>query len=409
MNLLTNNEINLIAKICGYREVVDWSIQDFSNKVMGYLGDHLKLSVQVKEEGIRSEVRLFIKCMPRDPWKSEYLKELTFFKKEYVMLSQLFKKFENQSGLKKWRPNLIYIRDDLFVFEDVTETGYSMPSHVETLTYEQLTATVQALARFHAQSYIYEEKKSEELNRPFRIWEDYGDYLKEPQKGEEWRIAGRNAVIDFLKLHSKYKKELNFIKDLEEILPLVFNKANSLITPSSTYRNVVIHRDIWSNNIFLKKIGAVNYHALIVDYQTVLYTSPMVDLSTLLYLNTTKDFRNNYTTDFINVYYNTLAEELKSVEVDINNILGKPSLIDLYEESILFAVTQASIIVPIIALFSETREKVFADPESSKRFSTDFRSDYFIEAAVESKNYRDRVSELFDEIVERYVYPKRYN
>ncbi|XP_026761882.2 uncharacterized protein LOC113520677 [Galleria mellonella] len=408
MDLLTNNEINIITIRCGYCKVLDWFLEDFSNKIMGYLGDHLKLRIQVEKEGIKSELRLFVKCMPRDPWKSNYIKELTFFKKEYAMLSQLFLNFENQPGLGKWRPSLIYIREDLFVFEDVTETGYIMPSNVKTLSFKQLTATVEALARFHAQSFIYEEIKSKKLNRPYRIWEDFSDYLQEPDKDGGWRIIGRNSIIDFLKVHSKYKNKPNLIQDLERILPLLFDKAVNLMKPSPIYRNVVVHRDIWSNNIFLRKIETTNYHALIVDFQTVLYASPMIDLSSLIYFNTTKDFRKNNTADLINVYYETLVTELRSVKLDINNIFDKAFLTKSYEESILFGITQAAIIVPIIAISSEKREKIFSNPESSRKFSVVSRSYDFLKSAEEDEHYRDRISELFDEIVERYIYPEIY-
>ncbi|KAM3965233.1 uncharacterized protein ACR2FA_000620 [Aphomia sociella] len=404
MELLTNEEINLIAKQFGQCEVVNWTLQDFSNKIMGYLGDHLKLTIQVKAKGGISELFFFVKCMPKDPWKAQYIKELTFFNKESVMLSQLFSKFDNPSGYRKWRPNLLFLRENLFVFEDVKEIGYVMPSNVETMTLDQMTATVEALARFHAQSYIYEEKKSEQFNRPYRIWEDYSEYLQEPLKSDSWRVAGQNAIIDFLKIHSNYKDKPNFIKIVKASLPMLFNKAENLMKPHAIYRNAVIHRDIWSNNVFLKKKGNENYHALIIDFQTVLYAMPMADLSSLIYFNTTKIFRENYTNRLINLYYDTLAEELRNVNLDINIIYDKMSLLQSYEESKLFGITQAALIVPIIAMSGRKREIIFSNPETSRNFSIVSRSDEFLSSAKEDERYRDRISELFDEIVDRYVY-----
>lgn len=99
MELLSQDEIHFIAKQCGFTKVVNWNMEDFSDKIIGYLGDHLKLIMEVEANGIRSTLNLFVKCMPRfDEWKAEYLKELGFFRKEYAMLSTLFNEFENGTG-----------------------------------------------------------------------------------------------------------------------------------------------------------------------------------------------------------------------------------------------------------------------------------------------------------------------
>lgn len=60
------------------------------------------------------------------------------------------------------------------------------------------------------------------------------------------------AVIDFLKVFSRFKLQPDFIKLIEEIVPNLFTTAEEQMKPNPKARNVVIHRDIWSNNIFFK-------------------------------------------------------------------------------------------------------------------------------------------------------------
>lgn len=99
MELLTPAEILFITKKCGFSRVLKWTFQEIADKVIGYLGDHLNLIIEAESNGSKSEVVLFVKCMPRfDKWKAEYLNEVLFFKKEYVMLTQLFKEFDNPEG-----------------------------------------------------------------------------------------------------------------------------------------------------------------------------------------------------------------------------------------------------------------------------------------------------------------------
>lgn len=99
MNLLTEEEIKSIAKKRGFNKVLKWRWEEFSDKAIGHLGDHIKLFLDVEGNGTSLTLNMFVKCMPRsDEWKAEYIKELGFFNKEYVMLSQLFNNFENGTG-----------------------------------------------------------------------------------------------------------------------------------------------------------------------------------------------------------------------------------------------------------------------------------------------------------------------
>ncbi|CAH0585755.1 unnamed protein product [Chrysodeixis includens] len=405
MELLTEKEINYIAKKCGFTKVLDCVTEEFPDKVLGYLGDHLKLIIEVESNGIRSKLNLFVKCMPRyDKWKAEYLMDIKFFKKEYVMLSTLFNEFENHKGIRKWRPDLLFTKEDIFVFENVALLGYQMPHNQHTMSYEDVKATVETLARFHAQSYIYEEKKSKELGRPYRIWEDYSDYLQEPNRGLSWRDTGRNAAIDYLKVYSTHRTKPNFNRYIGEVIPALFDTAMELMKPSTEYRNVVSHRDLWTNNIFLKKESG-SCHALFVDYQTVVYASPMLDLSSLIYFNTTKRDRDAWTKEFIDIYYAVLSNELDTAGIDIEQILSKSIISEAYDKSLVFALTQAALITPISSMGKQKREEIFDDPESSERINVVSRSKEFIDYAKEDSNYQTRVTEVLDEIVERYVFP----
>lgn len=121
-----------------------------------------------------------------------------------------------------------------------------MPYYKETMTFNTLKATVKSVARFHAQSYIYEEKRSNELGKPYRIWDDHGKNLQEPDLSKVWRDVGRNAVIDYLKVFSKHKSKPDFIQKLDEVIPKLFEKAMDLMKPNEKHRNVVVHRDLWS-------------------------------------------------------------------------------------------------------------------------------------------------------------------
>ncbi|XP_063624819.1 uncharacterized protein LOC134796569 [Cydia splendana] len=402
MKLLNHEEVNAIIKQYGKFKVLHYTISKYSDSLIGYLGEHLKLTVTVEANGVHSDYKFFVKCMPKDQWLAEFLIESNFFRKEYVMLSDLFVKFD-QNGGSKWRPKSLMIKKDIFIFEDVKELGYQMLRQEGVLNYEEMNAVVKTLARFHAHSFIYEEKKSQELHRSYRIWEDFSEHLKECED-LSWRNTGRNAVIEFLKVNSKRKTESNFSKNVRELIISLFDDALSLTRPSAKYRNTVIHRDLWCNNILIKSDNE-KYHALIVDFQTVLYGAPTLDLSSFIYFNTTKEFRDKYLDDILNVYYEELSKEVEAVvDVDFSTILSKPKFMESYDESILFGMTQAAIIVPIIALPVKKREELFCDPVSIDRINNVSRSQEILDVAKEDSAYNSRITELFEDLIERYYY-----
>lgn len=278
-----------------------------------------------------------------------------------------------------------------------------MPHHRDTMSYEDLKATVKTIAKFHAASYIFEEEKSRELNRSYRIWEDYSEFLQEPAGGRNWRDTGRNAIIEFLKAHSKYKNEPNTLAKAESIIPKLYDKALNLMKPSEEYRNVVVHRDLWTNNILVKRQSKVDPHAIIVDFQTVLYSSPMLDLSSLIYFNTTRAERENFTSSFFDIYYNTLSTVLLNFGLNLEDIFPKKLMMKSYNESIVFAITQSSLIVPIVSMSCEKRDEIFNDPAKAEKANVVSRSDELVEIAKDDASYRDRVCDLFEEIIDRYV------
>lgn len=101
MEFFNENDITSILNQCGIWKVnnLSWTVNDYSDKLVGYLGEHLSLTVYFETENNQRNMKFFIKCIPRfDEWKANYLRETMFFNKEYVMLSSLFKNFQDAVG-----------------------------------------------------------------------------------------------------------------------------------------------------------------------------------------------------------------------------------------------------------------------------------------------------------------------
>lgn len=104
MELFNENEIKLIIQQLGISTIsnLKWNVEDYSEKLIGFLGEHLSLKISFELGGVRTEKKFFVKCIPhRDEQKANSLRETNFFQKEYVMLEKLFKNFkEGESKYK---------------------------------------------------------------------------------------------------------------------------------------------------------------------------------------------------------------------------------------------------------------------------------------------------------------------
>ncbi|XP_047504234.1 uncharacterized protein LOC125049149 [Pieris napi] len=401
MSLFNNDEVKIIAEKCGFKnyDTLQYEIQNYSEELVGYLGEYLRLFLKVNSH----DRVLFVKCVPRyDEYKAEYLRKTGFFRKEYVLLSSLFTQFIKREGCSKWRPEVIHLKDEVFVFEDVTKIGYALSDSRKPFSYEEVVATVKAVAKFHADSLIYEYNKTQQLKRPYYIWEDYKEYLFEPVKAQAWRDTGCKGVIDILRIYSAYKDSPNF-QSVANVVTDLFNRATKSMQPSRKHRNVVVHRDVWSNNVFFKEMEDGSTHALLVDFQTAVYTIPTHDLATLLFLNTTKKFRSVFTNKMIDIYYMCLSDVLNDAGVNILDFFDKKALSKAYEDSVVFGITQAALVLPIANMPEFIKDKYCRS--GNDEFDAISRSHCFIESLESDEQYRETILELFDDIVERFVLP----
>lgn len=102
MEILNREEVCIIVNASQNNsnyKILNWSLANYADHLIGYLGDHLKLTVEIEMNNDKQELRYFVKCIPRfDSWKNEYLKKLRFFDKEFRMLSSLFTHFNHANG-----------------------------------------------------------------------------------------------------------------------------------------------------------------------------------------------------------------------------------------------------------------------------------------------------------------------
>lgn len=97
-----------------------------------------------------------------------------------------------------------------------------------------------------------------------------------------------------------------------EKLKRVFESIYDLVKPSSKHRNVICHNDLWPNNMMFDDIPK----CVLVDFQTITYAPLAQDILKLLYLNTTREYRDKNERSLIEYYHSVLEETIGNNDAD---------------------------------------------------------------------------------------------
>lgn len=194
------------------------------------------------------------------------------------------------------------------------------------------------MAAFHASSLAYEQCQS------FNIGRECSGRLQEITVASNvaWFTTGISAVLAVIKSLPQYQANKCIDLRLAKIVERVYEQ----VSPSTKYRNVLCHRDLWTGNIFFP--ASQQDGAILVDYQTSRYTPPAIDLCFCLYLNLTSPERHRLESNCLNLYYNWLQQDLLEFGLRSDELISKEELLQSYEEFRLFALVYSAVAATII-------------------------------------------------------------
>jgi thiamine kinase-like enzyme len=97
--------------------------------------------------------------------------------------------------------------------------------------------------------------------------------------------------------------------------------------PSDQFQNVVVHRDLWRNNMMFlfenDENGHVDYakpkNCLLVDFQISRYLPPAIDVLLCIHLTLSKNDRKKYFKEDVKFYYETLRRELADSHIKLKD------------------------------------------------------------------------------------------
>lgn len=318
-DLLTSDEIKKIVTSTFNSENVDiddYSIKPMSDKLIGFLGEHFRLTVDVSFNSKKYTKSYFIKTLPRNnPKQCEYVTSSGAFVKEVECYDKLFRDInkavaENNEN-KQWHPKYYYGRDDVLVLEDLTPYGFQLYPEREPLDLDHAKIVLKTLAAMHGECLVFEKKISE--GRASSV-SPHWDKVKNLQKIEIkdlYPLATKEVVYNLKETENTFTKwmkigpyqigkgvseALEGYSESERLkikneLPKIILEIYTLTEYSTKFKNIFTQGDGWTNNFLFRYENGKPVEARVLDYQLSRYIPPVHDVLEILYITVTREFR----------------------------------------------------------------------------------------------------------------------
>ncbi|EDW76626.1 uncharacterized protein Dwil_GK14563 [Drosophila willistoni] len=395
---------NLLADTQQTGKLVEFKIVPATEHV-GFLGEyfHLYLTYQVENETEEKSTRLFVKSVIfKNADMSYYMEKMGILQKEVHLYEQLINKLKSFSK-HIWCGKCYFTRDDLFVMQNVEDLGYA-PLSLATrfLDEEHLKPLLKALAILHASSVAYERKNKVSIGVELREW------LKEKSidPDVEWCTTGLDAVLAVTATHPKIRNDAQAQEYVVNELPRVLDNVYYMVNSSPLHRNVFLHRDAWSANVFYHKTRPFEESCVLVDFQLCRYGPPALDFLMATYLNAEPSNRKKMMGRMITQYYNSLSDELKDLGINAEKEqLSRQEFEQSLKDFALFGATYNCIAATILHLPDNYLKKLKEErPADFHRFCNVDRRKDVLNLMNDHEAYSNYMYECIDDLLELTYY-----
>jgi hypothetical protein len=382
-------------------EVESFSL-DMLGEWVGNCGDHAILNVTLKSNNESPErYSFFVKLYPRLEFVIEFIEGNGSFKKEIFVYKLFDLMHDEQIKILSDCVPMCYLTTPYkyLVLDNLAEEKYQSPDKHQVLDYDTVRVVLEALAKLHASTLIYEEKKSCRLIDLYG--EDFAETYfndREDFPNKEGLDAALKGIVKCIELFDFSEKLLSG-KDFKTVLEEVCARIYALAKPSKKFRNVVCHGDIWVTNVLVKRDDCGKpVKCKLVDFQCARYTPPAQDVMSFIHLTTSRDFRRKYMYNLIGIYYTSLEKHVTLAGYDMKTVIPFDEFLASCEEQKVFGLVQTGIYFPLILLRTKVIKDYFGNKESNREALLEDRSILVRENMDDDDAYKNRIRDCIQDL-----------
>ncbi|XP_062552919.1 uncharacterized protein LOC134218070 [Armigeres subalbatus] len=380
-------------------------IERFGGSPDGFLADHFALKVVVASGSNHpepaEELSFFLKTVPKgNSVLANYLNEIGSFQKEVAICERIVPEIEKVLGGKQVVPKYLLTKEDrLIVMENVKIRGFDiLKGNSGLMDYDHLKKVMETLAYFHAGTILLEEREGKTLTEMFP------EVLNENAwTGVEGSIRTRdveNVIVLWSEFMRVAERDSTKLGDILTKLPGTIRSLYDYVKPSTKWRNVFSHGDLWSNNImFRDSSSGVPLECILVDFQLSRYTPPAYDINLMLSLTTTFEFRCKHMNTLLDGYYEIFRHILTSNGIDASTIYSKDYFRASCEHYRIAGQIHGCIIGPETLLPSNFIDQVFELASECSGFMPQPKVNICLDAFKNDERFRLRMLDMVQELL----------
>ncbi|XP_026472445.1 uncharacterized protein LOC113376659 [Ctenocephalides felis] len=288
---------------------------------LNFKGATVKLSLIAKlapENEIRREKYQVEDCFAREKLTYEsVLPEMTKIQKQQNISSD--DRFI--SDMKCYRISTEKGKECILM-EDITTKGYQMWDRNKPLDLDHAVLAMQQLGKFHAISFALKDQKPE----LFKKFSNLEDVVFSNEEYFTDLIPYFNLFIDKA-IDTLDDNEIGARDKMQEFkkhfMKIMFDGVKaSLAEPYA----VVCHGDCWTNNMMFKYENGKPSSLILLDWQITRYSSPVTDITYMLFCCTDKYLRDQHYENLMRIYHKSLCSHLEALGSDSNKLFTYEAL-----------------------------------------------------------------------------------
>ncbi|GLH06290.1 Protein of unknown function [Gryllus bimaculatus] len=309
---------------------------------LGNLGSHLRLEVAVRwaEGGRRERLRFFVKKLPANDAQSAFVQGSGAASKELIYYAEL---------------------------EPAMRAGFRGYGARDLLDRAHAAQVVRALAALHASSLAFERTRDRALGKHFRAPDHFPDAFvetfynrDEAHPGYKYTLAGVNAVAACMQLLPMCQADEGVARRVAERAHEVLWGVCDSVQPSARHRNY-------------------------------------------LYVVGTRAFRREHAHSLLREYHDQLGEQLRALGADVQQLLPWKDFQASWEESRRHGLLVTPFFLHFVLTDGAVLSKTFSDVKAYHHFLNEGRTDHVLKQFREDAVYRERFSEILEELVRDLV------
>ncbi|CAK1584114.1 unnamed protein product [Parnassius mnemosyne] len=348
---LLRSLLDTIATEHDYKDY-ETKLQSFSTGGANYTSQlyHITLSAPGKDD---------LKLFAKSAIVNENIRAQTpfeIFETEMIFYSELLKQFqeiENEhnvptehrlSTAKFYGCNREYLKE-ILVLEDLSSQGFDTHDRLKSFDWNYASKAVTELSKLHALSIAYSKEypeKFDALYTKFKLRTDV-ESLKSLMHG----------IIDMV---MAVIKEENKAK-IEAFLQIVQNNEfNKFLMPSR--RPIIAHGDFRPSNLMHRTREDGQLDVVILDYQTLQISNPIIDLMYFIFSGSDEEFRAKHYRQLLDHYYLELCNALTRLDVDADEVYPKEDFEYELEKIQPYGLLISLVLLPMVTVEAENAPKM---------------------------------------------------